>query len=499
MSQSLNSEGGLDVDLGLHNKQGKVLNSNATEMLYGGAAGGGKSHLMRVLAIMLCLMVPGLQVYIFRRHYGDLYKNHMEGPSSFLVLLASMLNTGLCKYNSSKNTFTFWNKAVIHLCHLQYEKDLIQYQGAEIHVLLMDELTHFTEKMYRFLRGRVRMIGIVVPDIDLVPGVKLRSRLPMILGGSNPGGIGHNWVKRTFVDMCQNLAVVKCDKKEGGMLRQFIPALVEDNPSLMIDDPDYLDKLEGLGDPALVKAMRTGDWNIVAGGALDDVWTPKIILPRFRVPADWIVDRSFDWGSSHPFSVGWWCEATGEEIELEDGTTFTPAAGSLIRIAEWYGTKALGSNEGIKLSAPEIAAGIVEREKILKEEKWISSDVRAGPADGQIYDIKESDVDTIAKKMSDKPYRIRWTRANKAPGTRIIGLELVRTRFKAVAKGEGAGLYFTVNCPAAIATLPTLPRDEKRTEDVDTKAEDHVYDDVRYKCLASGSRMATRMKIGLPT
>ena len=355
----------------------------------------------------------------------------------------------------------------------------MKYQGAEIHVLLVDEATHFTEREYRFLRNRVRLGGLKVPE-----QLPINGQLPMILCGSNPGSIGHGWVKRTFVDFGEQ-KVHRAPKSEGGMLRSYIPARLEDNPTLLENDPDYIDRLEGLGDPALVKAMRDGDWNIVAGGALDDVWSPEVIVPRFMIPANWRVDRSFDWGSSHPFSVGWWAESNGEAVMVGgDYWEFPP--GSLIRIAEWYGTKRPGSNEGIKLSAPEIAEGIVAREADLLERGWIAGEVGAGPADGQIYQTTQSDVETIAKKMED--VGVYWERADKSPGSRINGLELLRTRLKAE---EGPGIYFMEHCTAALSTLPILPRCERNSEDVDTKSEDHIYDEVRYRVLASTDRTAT--------
>jgi len=113
------------------------------------------------------------------------------------------------------------------------------------------------------------------------------------------------------------------------MLRQFIPALMTDNPSL---DHDYSGKLEGLGDPALVKAMRDGDWNIVAGGMFDDLWTPSVHIVRsFEIPYSWKINRGFDWGSSKPFSVLWFAESDGTDITYPDGvrevliTEFFPA------------------------------------------------------------------------------------------------------------------------------------------------------------------------------
>lgn len=477
------------INISLHQRQADALFSQANEMLYGGAAGGGKSHLMRVLSIMFAMEIPKIQVYLFRRHYADLFKNHLEGAGSYYELLGPMIETGQAEILESKNQIRFWNGSKIHLCHLQRAKDLTKYQGAEIHVLLMDELTHFTEAEYRFLRGRVRIGGLFVPP-------EYRNKIPMALSGSNPGGIGHSWVKRAFVDMAQPMTIIQQYKAEGGMRRQFIPALMQDNPTLMENDPDYIDRLEGLGDPALIKAMKEGDWNIVAGGALDDVWSNKLILPRFKVPKGWAVDRSFDWGSSQPFSVGWWTVATGEDIEFVDGSVFAPPKGSLIRIAEWYGTELIGSNRGLKLSAKEIAEGINYREEAMIQWGWISEKPYIGVADSSIFDERESDVDSIAKKMESEG--VYWERANKSAGSRVNGLEILRTRMKNVKTGEGAGIFFVENCRATIATLPILPRDEKNPEDVDTDAEDHVYDDIRYRALKEGTKFMEHLKVSLP-
>lgn len=136
------------LEIGLHDKQSEAFFSTANEILYGGAAGGGKSHLMRVAAINWCCEIKGLQVYLFRRVSEDLYKNHMEGSGGFLSLLANWIGLGLCSYNASKNVVIFWNGSKIWLCHCQHEKDKFKYQGAEIHVLMIDELTHFSESIY---------------------------------------------------------------------------------------------------------------------------------------------------------------------------------------------------------------------------------------------------------------------------------------------------------------------------------------------------------------
>lgn len=473
----------------LHPKQLYALQSEATEILYGGAAGGGKSHLMRTTAVAGCTGIAGLQVYLFRRLSDDLYKNHMEGAGGFFAMLKDAMAAGHVKYNDAKRYISFWNGSKIWLCHCQHEKDMYKYQGAEIHMLLIDELTHFTEKVYRYLRGRCRLGELKVSEY-------WKPRLPAILAGTNPGGVGHNWVKRTFVNSAPWYKIHRATKEEGGKLRQYIPALLTDNPSMAANDPDYADTLSGLGDPALVKAMLEGDWDIVAGGALDDVWSKRCIKPRFKVPQGWRIDRAFDWGSTHPFSVGWWAEADGTEAELPNGDKFCPPSGSLIRIAEWYGAKAGQTNVGLKLAPGEIAEGISEHEESLKQGGWISVPVRPGPADNQISDVRESDTPTIETKMADKG--IRWTTSDKSPGSRKIGLDLVRSRLKEAKKDhpEDPALYFMDNCLSAIATLPVLPRDEKKPDDVDTQAEDHIYDEVRYRVL-EGERPVMDIDMGM--
>lgn len=467
------ADGGAALDLLLHERQTDAFLSPATEILYGGAAGGGKSHLMRVLAIMLCAEVAGLQVYLFRRHFADLYKNHLEGAGSFIVLLGDWIRAGFVKI--VENEIRFWNGSKIHLCHCQHEKDKIKYQGAEIHVLLMDELTHFSETIYRFLRGRLRLGGLKVPP-------KYANKLPLVLAGSNPGGVGHNWVKRSWIDLAPPMAITQMPKGEGGMRRQYVPAKLADNPTMAENDPDYADRLEGLDNLALVKAMLDGDWNIVSGGALDDVWSPRVILPRFRIPASWTVDRSFDWGSSKPFSVLWWAEADGTEALLPDGTRWAPPRGSLVALHEWYGAK--GANEGLKMPGAKIAAGILERETDLRTGGWIVAVPKAGPADNAISNVSQPGTPTIADEMAKAG--VRWTESDKAPGTRKIGLDLIRARLAEAGKDipEKPALYIMDHCRNLIAHLPVLPRDEKNPDDVDSDAEDHDYDATRYRVLA---------------
>ena len=459
-----------DLDLALYPKQEYALNIPANEILYGGAAGGGKSHLMRVSAIIWCSMVPGLQVYIFRRLSTDLYKNHMEGVNGFTNLLNAWVKTGFVRI-IQPGTIRFSNGSVIFLNHCQYEHSVEQYQGTEFHVLMIDELTHFTEKMYTFLRGRLRAVGLKIPQ-ELS-----HLQFPRILCGSNPGSIGHNWVKQTFVDFAGlGKRIKKAERSDGGMVRAYVPALVTDNPALLRDDPLYLDRLEGLGNPALVKAMKDGNWNIVAGGMFDDVWFEnKIVLPRFKIPRTWRLDRSFDWGETKPFSVGWWAETDDSEVEIAPGVRKTFHPGSLIRFNEWYGWNGK-ANTGSKMLSSEIAKGIHEREV----EMEIVGHVHAGPADSAIF--SDDDGNCIAKNMAK--HGIHWKKADKRPGSRVQGWARMRQMFKNARQTpmDGPGLFCMDNCEHFIRTTPVLPRDKNKQDDVDSEAEDHIADETRYKC-----------------
>ena len=268
------------------------------------------------------------------------------------------------------------------------------------------------------------------------------------------------------------------------MLRQFIPARITDNPTLLKNDPDYAYRLYALGDPALVRAMLEGDWDIVSGGALDDVWKPeRQIVPPFAVPKNWPVDRSFDWGSSAPFSVGWWAQANGEEVRFTDGSTRVFPPGSLIRIAEWYGWNGK-PNEGCKLTAEAVARGILERERA---SVLAGLAVKPGPADSAIF--ASDGGHCIADDMLKAG--VRWTAASKGPGSRVNGLEKVREMLKASSEPmpERPGLYAVSRCLHYIRTLPVLPRSSVNPEDVNTNAEDHVFDEVRYRCATQTPKM----------
>ena len=247
----------------------------------------------------------------------------MEGPHSFNALLGEHLKSGHVKYHAQNNQYVFWNNANLNLCYCESERDVENYQGAEIHVLMPDETTHYTDYQYRYLRAQVRLAGLKVPP-------EYSGRLPRIEAASNPGSVGHAWVKRTWISPKPAMEVWRASKEEGGMLRQFIPAKLSDNPHLTKDDPDYADRISGMGSASLVRAMLDGDWDIVAGQAFEKLSRTLHAIAPFTPPQDWLCFGSLDWGSSRPFSFGLWTVSNGDA--LPDGRVYR--RGALIRWKE---------------------------------------------------------------------------------------------------------------------------------------------------------------------
>jgi hypothetical protein len=450
----------------LHPKQLLAFESRATETLYGGAAGGGKSFLMRLSAIAWAMAIPGLQVYLFRRTRDDLAKNHMEGPTGFRALLAQFVSDGRCEI--VEDEIRLETGARIYLCHCKDEKDIYKYQGAEMHVLLIDELTHFTETMYRFLRNRVRMAGITLPR-------GYEGCFPRILCGANPGHIGHLWVKQTFIDGRIPYAIERTPKREGGMLRQFIPARLEDNPSLSEDDPGYEDRLEGLGSRELVNAMRWGDWDVMAGAFLDCWSARRHVIDPEPLPPHWPRLRSADWGSASPYSVGWW--AVASEPYKTAGGIWLPR-GCLVRYRELYGMQPGRPNVGLKQPAETVGALLWQLERNDPKLAYGVLDPSCFRSDGG---------PTIAQRLtagSGGNIFFRPADNTRVPGRGAMGgWDQLRARLVGDADGRAMMVVFST-CRDTIRTLPALQHDPARPEDVDTNGEDHAADDIRYACMS---------------
>jgi len=369
-------------------------------------------------------------------------------------------------YNKSGHVWTFPDGEELLLRSMTNPDDYWNYHGHEYPWIGFEELTTWpTLECYEAMKPCCRSSH---------PGMPRKYRAT-----TNPYGVGHNAVKAYIVDHGQPGVVIR---EKGRWPRVRIRGHYSENTHLSAADPDYIQSLDSITNIEKRKAWRDGDWDIVAGGMFDDVWdAAKHYITPFKIPASWYIDRSFDWGSSHPFSVGWWAESDGSEVEMMDGTLRTFARGTLFRIAEWYGWNG-ETNTGCRMSSVDIARGIKTREAAMKLK------VHPGPADSSIYDA--GDGESIAKKMESEG--IEWDRANKSPGTRKTGWELIRVRLS--AKADEPGLFIFKNCEQWRRTIPTLSRSERDPEDIDINGEDHIADETRYRILAS-SRAAKRIRI----
>lgn len=453
----------MTIELKLQRQQAKALTCPANELLYGGAAGGGKSHLMRVAAIYYCQAIPKLQTYLFRRTYGEIKKNHMEGPTSFPELLAPLVKAG--RVAITEHEIRFDNGSKIHLCHLQYAKNLYNYQGAEIHLLLMDELTHFTEEEYRYLRGRVRLGALEVPE-------EMHHAVPRIISGTNPGGIGHNWVKRTFVNQGA-MRIIKTPRSEGGMRRVFIPARLEDNPAMLANDPTYIDRLEGLGDALLVRALREGDWDIVAGSMYGATWRKdRHEIDPFPIPISWRIWAGADDGFAAPASVHWMTE--------------DPDTKTIYVIAEIYRSGMLPREFAERWRETEggILVQVPTRKGTDPEITHLGEVGNLDPIQGLMdcASFANTGQAEISRGNQLRALGIKIKPADKWAGSRIHRVQNLHKLLGPNPRDPKGmpGLRFFKTCRNAIETIPTLPRDKNNQEDVDTDGEDHAFDSVTY-------------------
>ncbi len=335
--------------------------------------------------------------------------------------------------------------------------------------------------------------AITLPEIPLV-----------VFSTTNPYGVGHNWVKQRFVDPAPPGGVVKITKdvfnprthKRESVTKTQVRLFGSYKENIYLS-PEYILELESITDINKRKAWLWGEWDITSGGMFDDVWSSEYnIVDDFQIPNTWRIFRSFDWGSSAPFSVGWWAESDGCDVLLPDGKWRSTIKGDLFRIAEWYGWSGV-PNKGLRMLATQIAKGIVQRE--LKMGYY--GRVKPGPADNSINDVQNGNC--IGKDMLQKvtingtKYKgVKWTPSDKSPGSRKNGWEKVRIAIFNAQPDNGPreypGLFVFRNCQDGfIRTVPSLPRDIKDPDDVDTEAEDHVGDEVRYVILSMGDRFTS--------
>ncbi len=236
-------------------KQRLFFMADTKYIAYGGARGGGKSWALRRKLILMCLNYSGLSALLIRRTYPELRDNHIR------PLLSEL--SGIADYTDTRKTFEFPNGSHLRMGYLDNENDVTQYQGQEYDVIALDEATQLTEYQFHALKGALRGANDFPKRMYIT---------------CNPGGVGHAWVKRLFIDK-------EYRDGENASDYTFIPALVYDNKVLLDKNPDYLSQLESLP-KSLKSAWLGGSWEEFEGQFFPEFDYNLHTVDRYKLPLD---------------------------------------------------------------------------------------------------------------------------------------------------------------------------------------------------------------------
>jgi hypothetical protein len=450
-------------------KQEAFITCPADDVGFGGARGGGKSD--AVIGDWLDHEDRYSQHAIgmaFRRERTQLVEL-IERARQILVPLGH-------KWHEQDKYFRGPKGGRLRFAYLERDSDADAYQGHSYTRLYPEEMGTFpVEAPINKLHGTLRS-GNGVPC--------------QMKGTCNPGGPGHQWVKQRYrldkyplgFQLFEFEFTNPFTGKKLVKTRMFIPSRLLDNRFL---GDDYVASLFQVGSDQLVKAWLDGDWSVIEGAFFDCWSNERHLVEPFQIPSHWLRFRSMDWGSAAPFSVGWWA-VSSEDLEInsseyrrssggEAPTGHTNSKviprGALVRYREWYG-------RGDKLTAEEVARGIVERETHEGKREEISYGVLDPAA------FAEDGGPSIAERMAREKVLFRRADNRRVPDAGAMGgWDQMRMRLKGDGDGRPMAFCFTT-CRDSIRTIPALQHDRNRLEDVDTAAEDHAADEWRYACMS---------------
>lgn len=408
-----------NLDLSTMNEKQKLFfKSRKRYVAYGGARGGGKSWSVDRKAILLALRYGGIKMLLLRRTYKDLERNHARELSSLLQ--------GYVTYNKQDKLFLFPNGSLLELGYCASESDVLQYQGQEYDIIFIDEATQFTEYQYQTLTACLRGANDFPKRIYIT---------------CNPGGVGHEWVKRLFVSK-------RYKDTENPDDYEFISATVFDNKVLMEKDKGYVDMLNNLSD-GLRQAWRDGNWDMLAGQYFSKFDRSVHVIEPFEIPEHWQRYRAIDYGLD--------CLACVWVAIDELGIYYVYR-----EYAESDKIISVGAGDILKLSEGEYA-----QYTVAPSDLWARS--------------QES-----AKSKADI-FRENGLTLIKGNNNREAGWLALAELLEPITTDEGTESRLKIfnTCVNLIEYIPALQRDTKKPTDCMTEPHEitHLPDALRYFCL----------------
>ncbi len=421
--------------------QTALIDCDIFEVLYGGAVYGGKTFGF-ILDWLFHEDEYGPYangIWVRRQRTPDL--DHILEKSSQIFPQFG------AHYDKQHNVWQFESGAKLFLRPLWNLSDADSYLSHEYSRVYAEELTTWPDPapLFRIMERCRSAKGVIV-------GFR---------ANSNPGSIGHTWVKQRYID--PHPAGFKPIYDKYGNCRVYIPSRFWDNKIGLSQDPNYPQRVAGANSTAVALAKLGGDWNQIEGQFFDCWSQTENVLPPFQPPEHWTRIQGYDYGFSAPFSFGWWVVASEDTII---GGRRVPR-GALVCYREWYGAEKdeqgnTKPNVGLKMKLSDVRKGVLDREK--------GEHIHVRYADPSIF--KADDGPSIDEQLG--------LGMTPADNKRIPGWQEVYGR---IAGENGTPMLFVCsNCPDTIRTLPAMPHDRHNSEDIDTDAEDHAPDQVRYVC-----------------